>query len=88
MIGHPLLPSVAPAAGTPAEEASADRPLPPGSYSSDDPSLFWLSNRPYKITRLLGKGGFGEVHEVEMLIPKGLEVVWTDKGEPELDQDG
>ena len=38
--------------------------------------------------RLLGKGGFGEVHEVEMLVPRGLEVYWDEKGNLSFDEDG
>ena len=49
-------------------------------WSATDPRIFWLNKRPYWVHRLLGKGGFGEVHEVEMLLPTGLEVEWCKDG--------
>ena len=38
-------------------------PPPPNCYAATDPDIHWLNNRPYWVHRLLGRGGFGEVHE-------------------------
>ena len=50
-------------------------PLPPGAYDPTDPQLFWMNNRPFLIHRSVGKGGFGEVYEAEMMLPPGMEVI-------------
>ena len=61
---------------------------PPDCYATTDPGIYWLNSRPYWVHRLLGKGGFGEVHEVEMLLPRGLEVDWDEKGDLSFDEGG
>ena len=62
--------------------------LPPNCYAASDARIFWLSRRPYWIHRLLGKGGFGEVYEVEMLLPQGLAVNWNENGDFNFDDEG
>ena len=49
------------------------QPLP-ARYEVTDGNLFWLNSRPYAIHECIGKGGFGEVHRVELLVPFGMEV--------------
>ena len=56
--------------------------------SAADPNIFWLNSRPYWLGRLLGRGGFGEVHEVELLLPLGLMVDWGDDGGLQFDENG
>ena len=75
-----LLPNLTPAAPPP--------PPPPNCCAVTDPDIHWLNNRPYWVHRLLGRGGFGEVHEVEMLLPRGLEVDWDEKGDLSFDENG
>ena len=70
------------------DHADPDVLDPPTTFSATDAMIFWLNNRPYWIHRLLGKGGFGEVYEVEMLIPQGLEVDWDCNGDLSFYQDG
>ena len=54
-----------------------------------DPQIFWLNDRPYLLHRSVGKGGFGEVHRVEMMLPLGMEVRRKPKtGAFVLDADG
>ena len=43
-------------------------------YHVANPSLFWLGGRPYRFHKRVGQGGFGEVCQVELLIPLGTEV--------------
>ena len=64
-------------------EPPSDPPI-----SASDTGIFWLNNRPYWLGRLLGRGGFGEVHEVEMLVPHGLEVDWDEDGGLQFDENG
>ena len=54
-----------------------------------DPEIFWLNERPYLLNRAVGKGGFGEVHMVEMMLPLGMSVRRRPKtGAFALDADG
>ena len=62
---------------------------PPRAYDVTDPELFWLNERPYLLKRAVGKGGFGEVHMVEMMLPLGMSVQRRPKtGAFALDADG
>ena len=64
-------------------------PSPPRTYDVTDPELFWLNERPYLLQRSVGKGGFGEVHMVEMMLPLGMSVRRRPKtGAFVLDADG
>ena len=62
---------------------------PPRAYDVTDPQIFWLNNRPYLLQASVGKGGFGEVHRVEMMLPLGMAVQRKPKtGAFVLDADG
>ena len=60
---------------------------PPGAYSIYDMRLFRMNGRPYWVHGPLGKGGFGEVFKVEVLLPAGLEVAFSEKGDIEIDEE-
>ena len=75
-----ILPSTSPFALSPV--------APPGAYSVTDTRITWMNGRPYLVHGLLGKGGFGEVFSVEMLLPVGLEVVFSENGDIEIDEKG
>ena len=62
-------------------------PPPPGAYSASDTRIFRMNGRPYWVHGLLGKGGFGEVFNVEMLLPEGLEVAFSENGDIEIDDE-
>ena len=74
----------------PTPDAIAPPPSPPRrGYDVTDPQIFWLNNRPYLLQCSVGKGGFGEVHRVEMMLPLGMEVCRDAKtGAFVLDEDG
>ena len=46
-----------------------------------------MNDRPYWVHGPLGKGGFGEVFKVEVLLPAGLEVAFSESGDIEIDED-
>ena len=54
----------------------------PSSFSLEDPALLWMNERPYRICRALGKGGFGYVTKVELLIPFGFRLALDAHGQP------
>ena len=58
------------------------------TYDVTDPQLFWLNDRPYLLQRSVGKGGFGEVHRVEMMLPLGMEVGRDASNSVVLDEEG
>ena len=60
---------------------------PPGAYSTSDTGIFRMNGRPYWVHGLLGRGGFGEVFKVEMLLPEGLEVAFSENGDIEIDDE-
>ena len=60
---------------------------PPGAYSTADPRIFRVNGRPYWVHGLLGRGGYGEVCAVEMLLPDGLEVAFSENGDIEIDNE-
>ena len=60
---------------------------PPGAYSIYDMRLFRMNGRPYWVHGPLGKGGFGEVFKVEVLLPAGLEVAFSENGDIQIDED-
>ena len=69
--------------------ATAPPPSPPRACDVTDPEIFWLNSRPYLLQCSVGKGGFGEVHRVEMMLPLGMEVRRNPKtGAFVLDEDG
>ena len=76
------LPSTSPFALSPAPMA------PPGAYHRTDTRIYWMNGRPYLVHGLLGKGGFGDVFSVEMLLPVGLEVVFSENGDIQIDEKG
>ena len=88
--GHAV--PVKPVGGLLAERLSSSaRPptaLQPGTYWINDPSIFWLKGRPYRFHKVVGEGGFGQVCQVEMLIPRGTMLSRTDTGGFVLDRDG
>ena len=43
-------------------------------YDVTDCQLFWMNKRPYLVHGSVGKGAFGEVYKVEMMLPVGMEV--------------
>ena len=81
-------PSGAVAAPKAASSPGGGMACPPDCYRSTDANVVWVNGRPYKLNRLLGKGGFGEVHEVELLLPYGLEVDWDESGNVRFNEDG
>ena len=64
----------------------APRP-PPGAYSTSDTRIFRMNGRPFWVHGPLGKGGFGEVFKVEVLLPAGLEVAFSENGDIEIDEE-
>ena len=59
------------------------------AYSTADPNILRMNGRPYWVHGLLGKGGYGEVFTVEMLLPAGLEVAFSENGDIKIDaEDG
>ena len=60
---------------------------PPGAYSTSDTRIFRMNGRLYWVHGLLGRGGFGEVFAVEMLLPEGLEVAFSENGDIETDDE-
>ena len=46
-----------------------------------------MNGRPYWVHGPLGKGGFGEVFKVEVLLPAGLEVAFSENGDIEIDEE-
>ena len=60
---------------------------PPGAYSTSDMRIFQMNGRPYWVHGPLGKGGCGEVFKVEVLLPAGLEVAFSENGDIEIDEE-
>ena len=54
----------------------------PSYFSMDDPTLFWMNRRPYRVCKALGRGGGGIVTKVELLIPFGFVVARDPQGAP------
>ena len=68
--------------------ASGPEPSAPRVHSTTDPDLFWLNRRPFLIHTSCGKGAFGDVFKVEMMVPLGYEVGRDANGSPVFEADG
>ena len=60
----------------------------PDARSTTDPELFWLNRRPFLIHTSCGKGAFGDVFKVEMMVPLGYEVARDADGFPVFEENG
>ena len=65
-----LVPTALPSSSLEQRVLPVPRPRPPQEqYDVTDPTLFWMNARPFAVHRSVGRGGFGEVYSVELLLP-------------------
>ena len=53
-------------------------------FSISDPSIVWITSRPYLSHGSIGSGAFGEVFKLEMLTPLGLTLKLCPNGHPQF----